>query len=211
MAEGDGSQKTGNASLHCLAFLADVMHLCLQPADQDSNHTPVQTRPHGSRAERWKYLLNELKTWHNNRPSELQELAELEGKNTSFPTVIYTSRAGISTNILYHVTMFLLLRHRPRTIQLHEEHNRTEAMATHLSPLWHARRVCGIALNLNAQHSQCWDPCMIAAFTLTARGMTHPAQQVEILECLNRVKASGWRIDNLVRNLRDEWGLGEPR
>ncbi|CAM1507956.1 Fc.00g048040.m01.CDS01 [Cosmosporella sp. VM-42] len=206
-----GFQKSLNSSLSCLALLSDAMSLCLRPSDEDHALSLPQPEPHESRANRWKHLFNELGSWHRDRPSELQELAELEGTGTSFPTILFTSRVGVSANVTYHVAMFLLMRHRPRTVLPQVEPNEMETIGKHMSPLWHARRACGIAMSSDPEHTQCWDPCMIAAFTLMARGMTHPAQQMELLLCLHRVMSSGWRVDNLIRSLRDEWGLLDQR
>ncbi|KPM36729.1 hypothetical protein AK830_g9851 [Neonectria ditissima] len=206
-AEEQGFQASLRDSLRCLVLLIDVMGLCLQPADQDTSSFPVRTGPRMSKVDRWKQLYNDLRAWHVDRCPDLQELAELDENGTLFPTVLFTSRVGAATSILYHVTMFLLLRHRPRSIRLYEEYPQIEAMEAQVSPQWHARRVCGIALSSDSQHTECWDPCTIAAFALAARGMTHHDQQIELLSCLQRVKTSGWRVEGLVRNLRDEWGL----
>lgn len=190
--------------LDCLALLADVMSLCLQPADQDESSAPAPSPPRASRVGRWKHLLSELLAWHNDRPPVLKELVDLSNDGSSFPVVLFTSRVGVSTNMIYHVAMFLLLRHRPRATLSHESHIQIEAAKY---PIWHARRVCSIALKSDPEHTQCWDPCMIAAFALTARQMTHPTQQKELLACLYRVKSSGWRVDSLVQSLRAEWEL----
>ncbi|KAJ9157199.1 hypothetical protein NKR23_g408 [Pleurostoma richardsiae] len=210
MKETDGYQKLLHASLRCLALLTDIMSLCLQPPNQEGIPPPGQALPYVSPANRWKHLMSGLQEWHISRPLELQELVQHEGKDLSFPTVLFTSWAGVFSNIIYHVAMFLMLRHRPQTMESQQERDRTEATAAHVSPLWHARRVCGIAVSSDSQNTQCWDPCIIAAFSLAARRMTHPNQQTELLLCLDRIKASGWRIDSLTRRLRDEWGLFGP-
>ncbi len=109
--------------------------------------------------------------------------------------------------------MFLLLRHQPQTATLSPDRHSgtTDEVGVRTSSLWHARRVCGIAVSSDPHHTRCWDPSMIAAFALTARLMTHPSQQKELLACLQHVKASGWRVDGLVRSLREEWGRLGPR
>lgn len=213
----DQRQNAHDASLNCLGLLADVMNLCLPPqapedhtaASQPTLSTPVSV----SRATLWKDLLHELCTWSTTRPPELQPLTETEARDAAFPTVIFASGAGISSNTLYHTAMHLLLTNKPQqSISPTEPGLRgnlepeLDADKARLSPLWHARRVCGIALHSEPEHTKCWDPCMIAAFALVARRMTHMSQQDDVLACLGRIKVAGWNVDGLVRRLRDEWG-----
>ncbi|KAI0132630.1 hypothetical protein BJ170DRAFT_614724 [Xylariales sp. AK1849] len=204
------TQKILDASLCCLGLLAEVMNLChpASEAQNDAAHSQaaVSTLIGASRVARWKKLFHELWAWQVNRPPELQQLMESEGHEAAFPTVIFTSGAGISSNTLCHTAMFLLLSNRPQSISLAEWHSKSDLDAAQLSPLWHARRVCGIALNSDPEHTHCWDPCTIAAFSLVARRMTHLSQQDDIIACLSRVKVAGWHIDGLVQKLRDEWG-----
>ncbi|KAI0847754.1 hypothetical protein F5Y00DRAFT_240368 [Daldinia vernicosa] len=198
------------ASIHCLEILTDVMNLCLPISEAEdyvaSSEAVVLPLVGASRVAKWKELLNELRKWQMNRPPELEQLIEVEGREAAFPVVIFAGGAGVSSNTLYHTAMLLLLGNRPQSISLAELHRNSELDVAQMSPFWHARRVCGIALNSEPEHTHCWDPCMIAAFALAARRMTHPAQQNDIVACLSRVKAAGWHIDSLVQRLRDEWG-----
>ncbi|KAL7629439.1 hypothetical protein AAE478_000959 [Parahypoxylon ruwenzoriense] len=206
----DQSRKILDASLFCLGLLADVMNLCLPVLEVEDDAAPsraaVLTLLGMSRAVRWKKILEELLAWQTNRPPELEQLMEVEGREATFPTIVFASGAGISSNTLYHTAMFLLLSNRPQSVSLAEWHRKSGLDVAQMSPLWHARRVCGIALNSEPEHAHCWDPCMITAFSLVARRMTHPYQQNDIIACLGRVKAAGWHIDGLVQKLRDEWG-----
>jgi hypothetical protein len=203
-------QKILDDSVHCLGLLSDVMNLCLPVPEAGEDAAPSRAAFSStggmSRVTRWSTLLDELWAWQRNRCPELQQLVEVEGREATFPTVIFASGAGIVANTLYHTAMFLLLRNRPQSISLTEHHGKPELDAAQMSPLWHARRVCGIALNSDPEHTHCWDPCMIAAFSLMARRMTHASQQNDIIACLGRVKVAGWHIDGLVQKLRDEWG-----
>jgi hypothetical protein len=207
--EPNGFHRVLVTCLRCLALLSDVMSLCLQlPAQEAMPAEIALSAPTGtSRAEKWKALLEELWECQTTRLTEVQALMEAEDDGeATFPAVLFTSAAGISANITYHTAMLLLLDHQPRTISLTDWHSKTGADVAQTSPFWHARRVCGIALNSDPEHTKCWDPCMIAAFSLAARRMTHPAQQNNLLACLDGVRAAGWRIDGLVRRLREEWG-----
>ncbi|KAI2785163.1 hypothetical protein F4815DRAFT_9426 [Daldinia loculata] len=204
------SHEVLHASLHCLDLLTDVMNICLPISEAEdyvaSSEAVVLPLVGASRVAKWKELLNELRKWQMNRPPELEQLMEVEGREATFPVVIFAGGSGVSSNTLYHTAMLLLLSNRPQSISLAELHRNSELDVAHMSPLWHARRVCGIALNSEPEHTHCWDPCMIAAFALAARRMTHPTQQNDIVACLSRVKAAGWHIDSLVQRLRDEWG-----
>ncbi|KAH8881817.1 hypothetical protein GQ53DRAFT_466759 [Thozetella sp. PMI_491] len=201
-----------NASLSCLGLLADVMTLCYSQSDIGiESPLPQDAAPTSgseSRPSHWKRLLGELSTWHTNRPPELQCLMETESPDASFPTVICAGGAAISCNSLYHAAMMLLLSNRPQSISLAEDWvGKPKLEAVRMSPIWHARRLCGILLHSDPEQSKCWDPCMIAACWFVARRLTHMSQQEDILACLGRVKAAGWHIDGLVQKLRQEWGL----
>lgn len=207
----DHSQKIIDVSLQCLALLADVMNLCFPASEVEEGLTgqpkpAVSTFTAISRVARWKELLEELWAWQTNRPPELQPLLETDGREATFPIVVFASGAGILSNTLYHTAMLLLLSNKPQSASIAERQGNLNIDAGQSSPLWHARRVCGIASNSDPEHTHCWDPCMIAAFALAARRMTHPSQQKDILVCLDRVKLAGWNIGGLVQKLRDEWG-----
>ncbi|KAH8686286.1 hypothetical protein BGZ61DRAFT_589509 [Ilyonectria robusta] len=204
----DDFQRVLNTSLHCLSLLGEVMGLCFEPSEHSTTTQAAEpAHPRGSRLDRWKAVLAELQGWYDGRPPELRSLAELENQETVFPTVLFTSSAGMSANVIYHMAMHLLLSHKPRAMPHHaHELDQDRAEAANTSPLWHSRRVCGIALTGKEQYAQCWDPCMIAAFFFAARRMTHQTQQRELLACLENVKTAGWRLDKLIHRLRREWG-----
>ncbi|KAK6950117.1 hypothetical protein Daesc_008443 [Daldinia eschscholtzii] len=203
-------EKILQASFQCLGLLTDVMNLCLPISEGGdyvaSSQAVVSPLIGASCVAKWKDLLNGLQEWQMHRPHELRQLMEVEGHEATFPIVIFAGGAGVSSNILYHTAMLLLLSHRPQSISLSELSRNSKLDVAQTSPLWHARRVCGIAVNSEPEHTRCWDPCMIAAFSVAARRMTHPAQQNDIIAYLGRVKAAGWHIDGLVQRLREEWG-----
>ncbi|GKT84311.1 C6 zinc finger domain-containing protein [Colletotrichum tofieldiae] len=96
--------------------------------------------------------------------------------------------------------MLLLLQNKPRTLQA------AAKKSSSLSPLWHAQRVCGIALNNDRRDS--WDLCLVASLYLAAQRMTYEPQQRAILECFERVKAlTGWNVDGFSAKAREDWGL----
>ncbi|KAI3321290.1 hypothetical protein HD806DRAFT_204503 [Xylariaceae sp. AK1471] len=205
----DQSQQISYASLRSLKLLVDVMNISfpVPQADDDAGpHQPVASPlSHTSPAAKWKELMDELCAWHTNRPLALQPLMEVDSLEATFPTVIFSSGAGISSNALYHTTMLLLLSNRPQSVSLDERYGSSEANTPQTSRLWHARRVCGIAINSEPEHTHCWDPVLIAAFALVARQMTHASQRNNIITCLDSVKAAGWHVDGLINELRGEW------
>ncbi|KAL7823160.1 hypothetical protein V8C26DRAFT_385562 [Trichoderma gracile] len=150
-----------------------------------------------SRAIRWKAIVNSLNDWYTNRPSAFRPVIELDSAGSPFPTMYFTSGGGTLSNQLYHTAMMLMLAHKPRTLHLDQRRSSS------LSQLWHAQRICGIAVNNNRR--ECWDPCLLASFYLAARHMTHEAQQREILMGFGRVAALGWRVGGFVERLRQEW------
>lgn len=195
-------------SLRCLALLGDVMTLCLASPEEDGR--PV-SRARPTRANKtsqpieWTSLLKELWKWYSSRPMDIQALIEIEGSEATFPTVLFTSPTGIAVNMIYHSAMLLLLSHWPPNIMLVDWSTKAGADQAQMSPLWHASRVCGIALKSDPEHTKCWDPCMIAAFSVAARLTTNSNQRNDILTCLNQVRTAGWRVDGLVKRLREEW------
>lgn len=134
---------------------------------------------------------------------ELDMDDQMAGSTQSFPVVLFANGLGVFANQLYHTAMLLLLHSRPRTARIAEYHSAT------MSPLWHAQRICSIALNNERQ--ECWDPCLLASFLTAARRMTHESQQQEILhgfKCIRRV--TGWEVGDLLQGLQTEWGFVEP-
>lgn len=205
--KSSGGDEVLNTSLHCLSLLGEVMGLCFEPSGYSTTTQAAEpAHPHGSRLDRWKVILAELQSWYDGRPPELRSLAELENQETVFPTVLFTSSAGMSANVIYHMAMHLLLSHEPRMSHHAHELDQDPGKFANTSPLWHLRRVCGIALTGKEQYAQCWDPCMIAAFFFAAQRMTHQTQQRELLACFESVKTAGWRLDKLIHRLRQEWG-----
>lgn len=208
MIEHVDSSKILSTSLHCLALLGDVMTLCLAPSDK--NDMSSGRRPHRERdilrPDEWTALLSQLWEWYKTRPVQMQSLAEINHDHeASFPTILLATPVGISVNMSYHAAMFLLLSHWPADMPLEDCFNVVEIDQAQMSPGYHVRRVCGIALNSDPEHTKCWDPCAIAAFSLAARSITLSSQRNEILSCFDQVRKAGWRIDGLVRRLQNEW------
>ncbi|KAJ5683563.1 hypothetical protein N7462_006728 [Penicillium macrosclerotiorum] len=153
-------------------------------------------------------LVEELEQWYQDRPQGFQPMLELEvddqavDQRQSFPIVLFANGAGVFANQLYHTAMLLLLHSRPRTACIAEFPSAT------MSSLWHAQRICSIAIN--NERRECWDPCLLASFLVAARRMTHESQQQEILRGIERIRrVTGWDASDLVCDLQAEWGLLE--
>ncbi|OOF90229.1 hypothetical protein ASPCADRAFT_135342 [Aspergillus carbonarius ITEM 5010] len=146
----------------------------------------------------WLEVFEHLDQWYHLRPTEFQPMVD-STDGPGFPLLLFVNGAGILCNQLYHTAMLLLLQCKPRTALLNLQ-------SPTLSPLWHAQRICGIAMNNDRRES--WDPCLIASFLVAARRMTHEAQQTEILQGLERVGViTGWRVDEYLMQLREDWSL----
>jgi hypothetical protein len=156
----------------------------------------------------WMELVEELEQWYRERPQEFQPMLELEmddqlaGPERSFPVVLFANGAGLFGNQLYHTAMLILLHGRPRTARIADFHSAA------MSPLWHAQRICSIALHNDRR--ECWDPCLLASFLMAARRMTHESQQQEVVRGFERIRLlTGWDTSGCLRSLRAEWCLLE--
>ncbi|KAL3453608.1 hypothetical protein BJX65DRAFT_302505 [Aspergillus insuetus] len=168
--------------------------------NQDEDHAP------SSEPDSWLQVFDELTQWHYLRPQEFQPMVELGTDETSlnpeseFPMLLFTNGAGALCNQLYHTAMLYMLECKPRTALLGNQHSPV------LSLLWHAQRVCGVALNNDRR--QWWDPCLLASFLVAARHMTHESQRREIVNGFARVQAlTGWGVGEYLTQLREEWAF----
>lgn len=157
-------------------------------------------------AESWLQTFEELDQWYRMRPQVLQPIVELHTTDpiiqagSEFPLILFANAAGPLSNQIYHTAMLLLLQCKPRTALL----NKPNSPA--LSTLWHAQRICGIALNNDRR--ECWDPCLLASFLVAAKSMTHESQQKEILQGFDSIrKITGWDVGEYLSHLREDWSF----
>lgn len=156
----------------------------------------------------WLQAFEELNEWYRLRPLEFQPMIEVEGDDEmfhaegDFPLLLFANGAGALSNQLYHTAMLVLLQSKPKMVLLHNAPSRFS------SPLWHAQRICGIALNNDRR--ECWDPCLLASFLTAARLMTHETQQKEILQAFDRIKElTGWDVGEHLIRLSEDWSFSE--
>ncbi|KAL4782038.1 hypothetical protein BJX76DRAFT_369410 [Aspergillus varians] len=170
----------------------------------------------------WLQIFEELNQWHILRPQEFQPMVELDNDTSiasgddeanildlelnagsEFPLLLFTNGAAALCNQLYHTTMLFVLERKPRTAALLNQRY-SHPHSPVLSPLWHAQRVCGIALNNDRR--ECWDPCLLASFLVASRHMTHESQQAEIVRGFDRIQTlTGWGVGEYLAQLREEW------
>ncbi|KAL8408592.1 hypothetical protein RB594_007145 [Gaeumannomyces avenae] len=165
-----------------------------------------------SRPQAWYGLVEELASWHATQPKSFRPLIDLESTSgpapppeSLFPVLCFTNGAAVLGNQLYHGAMLLLLRNKQRTVP---PHSLQLLGAAQSSQLWHARRVCGIAMHNS--HAAWWDPCLLAVVYVAASTMTYAPQQQQVLECLERVGyLTGWRAQTsyFCGALGREWGM----
>lgn len=173
------------------------------------------TQKSGQKPDTWFQIFEELSQWHHLRPQEFQPMVELSQDESDmtagseFPLLLFTNGTGALCNQLYHTAMLFMLHCKPRTattVLNQNHHQEYQHHARVLSPLWHAQRVCGVALNND--RAECWDPCLPASFLVAARHMTHESQQVEIMRGFNRIHGlTGWGVGDYLTQLREEWSL----
>lgn len=154
----------------------------------------------------WMELVEELEQWYRERPQEFLPMLELDmdhrlaGPEQSLPVVLFANGAGLFGNQLYHTAMLILLHCRPRTARVNDFHSAA------MSPLWHAQRICSIALHNDRR--ECWDPCLLASFLMAARRMTHESQQQAVTQGFERIRiVTGWDTSGCLHKLQAEWCL----
>ncbi|OGM48484.1 hypothetical protein ABOM_002525 [Aspergillus bombycis] len=156
--------------------------------------------------ENWLQAFGELEQWQHLRPLEFEPMVEIDARDqvlnqgSEFPLLLFANGAGTFSNQIYHTAMLLLLQCKPRTALLNHPQSPV------LSPLWHAYRICGIALNNDTRES--WDPCLLASLLLAAKHMTHESQQQEILQGFDRIREiTGWGTGEYLSHLQEEWSF----
>ncbi|OHW98225.1 transcriptional regulatory protein pro-1, partial [Colletotrichum incanum] len=190
------AEKMFQYTIEPLLLCAMVVNFCAGSFHPQSPDLGVRLTP----VHRWTMLSDALGVWYTNRAQEFRPMVEIDGDENLFPIILFTNGAAVFANQLHHTAMLLLLQNKPRTLQA------AAKKSSSLSPLWHAQRVCGIALNNDRRDS--WDLCLVASLYLAAQRMTYEPQQRAILGCFERVKAlTGWNVDGFSAKAREDWGL----
>ena len=208
VSEGDESLGTLATYLHMIAILTDVCEFCFR-SDTSSVSGPVGSSK-VYRSARWVDVATELPTWYSSRPESFQSTSVDARKSAKeLPNIKCLSDVGVAANMLYHMSALQLLSHKPKSS--HENlkpSDLSQALDLEGTPLWHAKSLCGIAI-ANTQGP--WDPLMVAAFYIAAQLLVDVPQQTAVIERLEELEGTGWRVGVLVDRLRQRWASSKER
>ncbi|KAJ8117695.1 hypothetical protein OPT61_g1164 [Boeremia exigua] len=190
-------------------YAYNAISLCVDSAmfAQGDDDRWLQERYGLNRVEVWRILIQGFAHWYMHRSQAFQPVIELYPKDgvltdNDYPTIVFTSGTALLANQLYHTGMLLLLQNRPRFA------DRPSQNSPSMSTLWHAHRICGIAIQ-NDMPSW-WDPCLVASLIVAGRTATHASQHSAIVHTLRFVQQlTGWTITPYVEQLRTEWQLAD--
>ena len=97
----------------------------------------------------WQSIWSEAQVCYTSRNEDMQAIMEVEttaGHETcssadgGFPSIIFSSAKAIVLNIVLHLDSMILLQDKPRSVRAVAE------VSPSTSPLWHLRRISGIAV-----------------------------------------------------------------
>lgn len=143
---------------------------------------------------RWVSLWNELQTWIQERPDEIVPVKAIESR--PFPQILFVHWAGISSNQLYHTACILLLSSIPRGIN-------PEPGVTG-SPIWHAKRICGISLT--NPHQGCLNNA-IQPLWIAGRLLSHKSEHLLLAKLIRSIESmTGWATSWRIADLETAWG-----
>jgi hypothetical protein len=195
---------------NCLSLIYDDFSSPSAQESMPADLVPFSSMQHTNSSTRWSSLWTECQRWYNNRPAEVRQILDIRGPETeqidpkthsSFPILIYATPLALVSNTVYHITSLLLLIHKPRLLKPLGGTSRC-----YMSPTWHAQSIAGIATSND--YLEQWDPILVAGLLLTAKLMTHEAQQSVLLGLLERVTAmTGIKLDREIEALTSGWHI----
>jgi hypothetical protein len=143
---------------------------------------------------RWLQHWNDLQNWLSERPKELLPVETINDK--PFLRILFVHFAAIPSNQLYHTAAILLLKMIPKGIKL--------PRSPYTSPLWHARRICGISLT--NPHQGCLNYALQPLW-IAGRFFSHPSEHKQITELIRDIEIeTGWGMPWRIRDLETAWG-----
>jgi hypothetical protein len=144
---------------------------------------------------RWLQHWNDLQNWLSERPKELLPVETINDK--PFLRILFVHFAAIPSNQLYHTAAILLLKMIPKGIKL--------PRSPYTSPLWHARRICGISLT--NPHQGCLNYALQPLW-IAGRFFSHPSEHKQITELIRDIEIeTGWGMSWRIRDLETAWVL----
>lgn len=182
-----------------------AVYLCAKTCDLTYRRTRVlelqepdelDTRPF---VEQWTRLWGDLQLWLESRPWSMLPTTTTPPpepfQEQVFPTILFSNYPAISSNQMYHAACILMLETRPPEVQLPSPQS---------SPIWHARRVCGISWT-NPHKASLINA--IQPLYLAGRLLTHPSEQVQVARLFRIIdRTTGWGALWRLRDLEAEWG-----
>ncbi|EAW24686.1 putative C6 transcription factor [Aspergillus fischeri NRRL 181] len=153
------------------------------------------TRPF---SEQWRQLWEELQFWNDHRcPAMLPIRTTITGGDQIFPEILFAHWAAISGNQLYHTACIMMLQMKPANISL-------VSPSPHSSPVWHARRVCGISLT-NPHSGNLINA--IQPLYIAGKLLSHRSEHLEVARLFKKIETStGWGALWRLRDLERAWG-----
>ncbi|EEA23489.1 hypothetical protein TMatcc_002361 [Talaromyces marneffei ATCC 18224] len=150
--------------------------------------------------QRWLKLWEELQNWLAYRPRELLPVQTVNSK--PFPHILFVHWAAISSNQLYHTACVLMLNMKPKGLKLRANPEVT-------TPLWHARRICGISVT--NPHAGCLNNA-IQPLWIAGRLFSHQSEHAQIISLIRSIEAAtGWGACWRIRDLEIAWGYKAHR
>ncbi|KAG6012128.1 hypothetical protein E4U43_007927 [Claviceps pusilla] len=131
------------------------------------------------------------------------------GDNNSahvFPSIFFPTLPAISSNQLYHTACILMLETRPPNAAAAAAATASSARLTspQCSPIWHARRVCGISYT-NPHKASLINA--IQPLYVAGRLLTHPTEQLQVARLFAIIDGTtGWGALWRLRDLEAAWG-----
>lgn len=150
--------------------------------------------------QRWLKLWEELQNWLACRPREILPVQTVNSK--PFPHILFVHWAAISSNQLYHTACVLMLNMMPKGVKLRANPEVT-------TPLWHARRICGISVT--NPHAGCLNNA-IQPLWIAGRLFSHQSEHAQIISLIRNIEAAtGWGACWRIRDLEIAWGYKAHR
>lgn len=154
-------------------------------------------------SDQWYQLWRELQRWAEERPPAMLSMPNIisdqQQNPTPFPIILFSHNSAISGNQLYHTACILMLEMRPPILTPAQAISAPES-----SPIWHARRICGISCTNPHKGSRIE---AIQPLYIAGRLFTHVSERMEIARLLRTIsRNTGWGAWWRLRDLEAEWG-----
>lgn len=178
-----------------------AVYLCAKACDLLYRHTRATELHEPDKQDmrpfrqQWKALWNELQFWYESRPKISLPTIVSEDNGQLFPTILFAHYPAISSNQVYHTTCLIMLDMRPRTEAVPSPEG---------SPVWHARRVCGISVT-NPHRASLINA--IQPLYLAGKLLTHTAEHIAVGKLFKIIEeTTGWGALWRLRDLEIAWG-----